>query len=64
MRFSEQSVVGNSGALKGCCNYAQSRRTHSGHFPRRRPVSKSFAEDGEGSNLIYELLVHPAIPHS
>ena len=27
--------------------------------PRRRLTSKSFADDGEGSKLIYKLLVHP-----
>jgi hypothetical protein len=42
------------GALKVCYKKAQSRR------PRWQTTSKSFAEDGERSNLIYKLLAHPA----
>jgi hypothetical protein len=44
-----------TGALKVCWQTGSSRR------PRRRSASKSFAEDGEGSKLIYKLLAHPNV---
>ena len=35
----------------------------SSRHPRRRPTSKSFAEDGEKSKLSYKLSVHPLGKH-